>query len=154
MTGRGTALRKYLLPAVVIGALAFYAYSRSSVPDVSAAPTASASANDAVLANAFENQLSNVQVEGQGTVERVLSDDNEGGRHQRFIVRLKSGQTLLIAHNIDLAPRIPSLKAGDTVAFSGEYEWGSKGGVVHWTHRDPNGRHQAGWLRHNGRSFQ
>ncbi|QOY51204.1 DUF3465 domain-containing protein [Candidatus Sulfurimonas baltica] len=40
-----------------------------------------------------------------GDVIRVLSDDNTGSRHQRFIIRLSSGQTLLIAHNIDLAPK-------------------------------------------------
>ena len=154
MTARGTAMRKVLLPVVVVVALAFYAYSRSSVPDVSGAPAANATDSDAILANAFDKQISDIQVEGRGTVVRVLPDDNEGGRHQRFILRLNTGQTLLIAHNIDLASRIRSLRAGDTVAFSGEYEWSAKGGVVHWTHRDPNGRHQAGWLRHNGRSFQ
>lgn len=85
---------------------------------------------------------------------RVLPDDNDGSRHQRFIVRLDSGQTILIAHNIDIAPRIASLNAGDAVDFNGEYEWNPKGGVVHWTHRDPAGRHPAGWLRHNGMTFQ
>ena len=147
-------MRKILLAVVVVVAVAFLGYSRPDGPDVNAAPTANTPANDAVLANAFENRLSNLQVEGQGTVERVLSDDNEGGRHQRFILRLKTGQTVLIAHNIEFAARIPSLNVGDTVAFSGEYEWSPKGGVVHWTHDDPNGRHQAGWLQHNGRSFQ
>ncbi len=84
----------------------------------------------------------------------MLPDDNDGSRHQRFIVRLDSGQTILIAHNIDITPRISPLSAGDTLEFSGEYEWNSKGGVVHWTHRDPAGRHPAGWLKHNGKTFQ
>lgn len=147
-------MRRLLLPAVLVAALAFFAYRRHDAARASAAPAASASANEVIIANAFDKQISNIQVEGQGIVARVLPDDNDGGRHQRFILRLQTGQTILIAHNIDLAERIPSLNVGDTVAFSGEYEWGSKGGVVHWTHRDPNGRHQAGWLRRNGRSFQ
>lgn len=147
-------MRKFLFPAVVVAALAFFAFSRADVPDISAAPAASAAANDAVFAKAFENRVSNIQVEGRGTVERLLADDNEGGRHQRIIVRLRTGQTILIAHNIDLAPKVPSVRKGDEIEFSGEYEWSPKGGVVHWTHRDPDGRHQAGWLRHNGRSFQ
>ena len=94
------------------------------------------------------------QVQGSGTVVRVLADDNEGSRHQRFILELSPGRTLLIAHNIDLAPRIPSLGRGDTVSFFGEYEWNDRGGVVHWTHRDPRGSHVGGWLEHRGRRYQ
>ena len=94
------------------------------------------------------------QVQGQGTVTRILSDDNDGSRHQRMILRLASGRTLLIAHNIDLAPRVPSLKTGDTLLFYGEYEQNEQGGVIHWTHNDPQGRHVAGWLEHNGRRYQ
>ena len=94
------------------------------------------------------------QVQGGGEVIRVLSDDIDGSRHQRFIVRLNSGRTLLIAHNIDLAPRVPSVRVGDTVSFNGEYEWNDKGGVIHWTHRDPQNRHQAGWIEHKGKKYQ
>jgi hypothetical protein len=147
-------MRKLLIPALIVGALGFLALTRHHVADLAAAPAADAPANDAVFANAFERRISNLQVEGQGTVERLLSDDNEGGRHQRFIVRLKSGQTILIAHNIDLAARVASLREGDNVAFRGEYEWSPKGGVVHWTHHDPNGRREGGWIRHDGRSYK
>ena len=94
------------------------------------------------------------QVSGSGTVIRILSDDNSGSRHQRFILQLGPGRTLLIAHNIDLAPRVASLREGDTVSFYGEYEPNDKGGVVHWTHSDPQGRHVAGWLEHEGRRYQ
>jgi hypothetical protein len=94
------------------------------------------------------------QVSGMGTVERVLSDDDDGSRHQRFILRLSSGRTLLVAHNIDLAPRVSSLREGDTVSFYGEYEPNDKGGVVHWTHHDPQGQHAEGWLEHKGQRYQ
>ena len=113
------------------------------------APTAS----DA-LDKAYRAQQSGVQVTGDGEVSAVLSDDSQGSRHQRFILRLASGQTVLVAHNIDLAPRIESLRKGDTVAFHGVYEWNDKGGVVHWTHHDPAGRHTSGWLRHGGQNYQ
>ncbi|HLL13951.1 MAG TPA: DUF3465 domain-containing protein [Pyrinomonadaceae bacterium] len=109
---------------------------------------------DDALARAFEQRTSNIQVEGQGVVLRLLPDDNDGSRHQRFILALASGQTLLISHNIDLAPRVAGLRKGDAVSFSGEYEWNAKGGVIHWTHRDPNRRHPAGWLKHNGEIYQ
>jgi hypothetical protein len=94
------------------------------------------------------------QVRGSGVVGRILADDNEGSRHQRFILQLSSGQTLLVAHNIDLAPRIESLREGDTVSFYGEYETNPQGGVIHWTHKDPQGRHAHGWLEHKGRRYQ
>jgi hypothetical protein len=103
---------------------------------------------------AFNEQRSGVQVQGEGVVSKLLADDTDGSRHQRFILTLSSGQTLLVAHNIDLAPRIASLKSGDRVAFNGVYEWNAKGGVIHWTHHDPAGRHEAGWLRHAGQTYQ
>ncbi len=99
-------------------------------------------------------QTSNLQVEGQGKVSRILPDDNVDGRHQKFILRLNSGQTLLIAHNIDIAPRISNLKTGDMVAFYGEYEWNDQGGVLHWPHHDPDNQHVGGWLKHAGITYQ
>jgi hypothetical protein len=98
--------------------------------------------------------MSNVQLEGRGVVRRILSDDYEGSRHQRFVVALDSGQTLLIVHNIDLAPRVAGLREADPVSFKGVYEWNAEGGVIHWTHHDPNGRHVAGWIRYNGKVYQ
>jgi Protein of unknown function (DUF3465) len=106
------------------------------------------------ITRAFETKLSDVQVEGEGLVERILDDDNDGSRHQKFIVRLASGLTVLIVHNIDLAPRVDNLKKGDSIRFYGEYVWSSQGGKVHWTHHDPQGRHVAGWVKHNGRTYQ
>lgn len=103
---------------------------------------------------AYNNQQSDVQLQGRGIVSRVLPDDNDGSRHQRFILKLESGQSLLVAHNIDLAPRLAGLKKGDTVEFFGEYEWNNKGGVIHWTHNDPNHRHIDGWLKHRGKTYQ
>ncbi len=112
------------------------------------------SMDDGAITSALESRASGIQLKGQGAVIKVLPDDNNGSRHQRFILKLRSGQTLLIAHNIDLASRIGSLRVGDPVAFNGEYEWNSKGGVIHWTHHDPNGRHAAGWLKHGGQTYQ
>lgn len=111
-------------------------------------------ANDVRLKQAYESHQSDVQVRGSGTVSRILPDDNKGSRHQKFILRLDSKQTVLVAHNIDLAPRIQGLRKGDRVEFYGEYEWNKKGGVIHWTHRDPNNRHAHGWLKHNGNVYE
>ena len=84
---------------------------------------------------------------------RLLPDDREGSRHERFIVRVEGGVTVLVAHNIDLAPRVP-VAVGDSVELRGEYEWNDQGGVINWTHRDPDGRRAAGWIRVGGRTYQ
>ena len=131
-----------------------------SLPSTNAGRTAGdilpgASGDDvSEIARAFREGRSNVQVEDSGTVVRVLADDHDGSRHQRFILELASGQTVLVAHNIDLAPRIGDLRTGDRVRFFGEYEWNNRGGVIHWTHDDPAGRHIDGWLEHDGRRYQ
>ncbi|HBV20373.1 MAG TPA: hypothetical protein DEF07_01465 [Nitrosomonas sp.] len=109
---------------------------------------------DELLAQFFANVQSNVQVSGTGVVISILSDDLSGSRHQRFIIELKSKQTLLIAHNIDLAPRIDTLAVNDQIEFFGEYEWNDKGGVIHWTHRDPEEIHENGWIFHNNIIYQ
>ena len=146
-----------LLAALAVAATFALAPVAPGRPEAEARPvvvSVAGSGSDAVIEQAFANRLSDQQVEGQGTVVKTLSDDTNGSRHQRFIVRLESGRTLLVSHNIDLAPRIDALRAGDTVAFYGEYEWNPKGGVIHWTHHDPQGRHPAGWIRHAGQTYQ
>ena len=103
---------------------------------------------------AYEQRQSNVQVQGSGRVKAILRDDNDGSRHQKFILVLKNGLSILVAHNIDLAPKISNLNKGDIVEFYGEYEYNPKGGVLHWTHHDPQGRHESGWLKHDGQIYQ
>ncbi|MBQ0759727.1 MAG: DUF3465 domain-containing protein [Zhongshania sp.] len=111
-------------------------------------------AGERQLAEAYQNQVSDVQVSGSGRVIKILADDTKGSRHQKFILKLANGQTLLVAHNIDLAPRLDGLRSGDSVKFYGEYEWNKLGGVLHWTHHDPAGRHANGWLEYRGRRYQ
>ena len=94
------------------------------------------STSDSFIEKAYKNNQSNIQVGGSGTVIKILPDDLQGRRHQKFILKLNSGHTLLVAHNIDIAPRISDLKTGDHINFYGEYEWNPDGGVVHWTHHD------------------
>jgi hypothetical protein len=102
---------------------------------------------------AFTAQHSGQWVAASGRVVRLLADDNEGSRHQRFILELDSGHTLLVAHNIDLARRLPLVR-NDRVELRGRYEWNERGGVVHWTHHDPDGRLQGGWILHEGTRFR
>ena len=144
-------MKKPLVIVVVLVIVAQYAWDNRVIDQL---PDATTTGTDSVLASAFDRHQSDLQIEGAGRVFKLLSDDNYGSRHQRFILKLDSGQTLLVAHNIDLASRLPELDVGDSVEFFGEYEWSAKGGVIHWTHNDPNGRHVSGWLKHNGKMYQ
>ncbi len=147
------SIKKLILIAVALVVGYGWMAGSGRVPTGSVQAPDSAGAGDKAMARLFSDRKSSVQVQGAGVVTKLLPDDNDGSRHQRFIVKLASGQTLLIAHNIDQAARIEGLKPGDRVEFSGEYEWNRQGGVIHWTHRDPAGRHLPGWIRHKGRTY-
>ena len=144
-------MKKWLI-IVVLGLVLYGLYERN--PNFIKSFTEQSTASDRLLKTAYENRQSNLQVGGSGVVVKILPDDLQGSRHQRFILRLSSGQTILISHNIDLAHRVDSLREGDSVEFFGEYAWNSKGGVVHWTHHDPDGLHEGGWLKHKGSTYQ
>ncbi len=144
--GRGWSRLSIVILLVTI---AWGAYERGGFP--SPAPAAEPGVH--AIAEAARSGRSDVLVEASGVVHGVLPDDREGSRHQRLLVRLRNDQTVLIAHNIDLAPRVAGVRRGDPIRFKGEYEWNERGGVVHWTHRDPAGRHPGGWLEHAGRRY-
>ncbi len=145
--------RKLVTAAVLLVSLiAQYIWQELGVGDQF--KTGSTGAGADTLSEAFERKQSDVQIQGEGEVVSILSDDNEGSRHQRFILGFGSGQTVLVAHNIDLAPRIDAIRKGDLIEFYGEYEWNSKGGVIHWTHHDPRGNHVDGWLKHEGKTYK
>jgi molybdopterin converting factor small subunit len=143
-------MRKLLV--IIILLAAYFGGARSKLDLLINASTEIA--DNTELKRAYQQQRSDVQVQGFGTVVKLLRDDLEGSRHQRFIVRIDNDQTILVAHNIDLADRLDTLKQGDKIEFYGEYEWNKKGGVLHWTHRDPQNRHQHGWIVHNGIRYQ
>jgi len=109
-------------------------------------------ANQALLKAVSQHQ-SDVWLVAEGEVKYVLKDDNKGSRHQRFILSINPELTVLVAHNIDLAKRVP-LRKGDNIRLRGEYEWNEKGGVLHWTHHDPRGKRKGGWIEHKNQRYQ
>lgn len=153
-------MRILLIFAIAIG-YTFYRSNNTSIDNELTIGTISQYiqqdiANDSkqAILEAFESQARHLQVKASGKVIKLLEDDTNPPRHQRFILKLDNGISLLVTHNIDLAKRVTDLKVGDTVSFYGVYEWNKKGGVVHWTHHDPQGRHISGWLQHNGQTYQ
>ncbi len=111
------------------------------------------SVDEARIEEAFAKRESGFMVTVDARVEKTLRDDLDGSRHQRFLIELGSGRTLLVAHNIDLADRV-DLAAGDRVRVRGQYEWNDKGGVLHWTHHDPDRRRTGGFIEHDGRHIE
>jgi hypothetical protein len=142
-----TLRRRFSAPLLVVLALLVWYFNQQD--DASLVPAAA----DGVIEQAIAGQRSGVWVDTDGRITRLLADDNEGSRHQRFILALDSGDTVLVAHNIDLARRIPA-REGLSLTVRGRYEWNKRGGVIHWTHHDPDGREQGGWIMLNGTRYE
>lgn len=104
------------------------------------------------MSEAFTRRDEGRWIEVTGFVRRLLSDDNDGSRHQRFIIDIGDRQTLLVAHNIELAERVP-VGMGDRVYVRGMYEWNDLGGLVHWTHKDPLEFEDGGWVRYRRKVY-
>lgn len=106
------------------------------------------------IKEAYKKKLDDVFVEDSGEVIKLLKDDTHGSQHQRFIIKTSNGKTVLVAHNIDIADRINSIQTGDTITFRGEYVFNRKGGILHWTHHDPDGSSVGGWIEHEGKTYK
>lgn len=134
----------------------WYLRDRQAEPgqETAAAGAVEAAVSEDLAQQAFESRARGRIITVIGTVERILADDRDGSPHQRFIIRTPGGLTLLIAHNLDLAPRLEGLRPGESLTVLGEYEWNEQGGVMHWTHDDPQGQHIPGYIEWRGRRYQ
>jgi hypothetical protein len=119
-----------------------------------AACGASAQPDDAAIVGDFHNHQSNVEVTADATVVRLLADRTSStGTHEQFIIKLSSGDlTIEVEHNISIAQRAP-LKVGDHVIVHGEYIWNAQGGLIHFTHHDPQGTHEGGYIQDGGTTY-
>ena len=143
---------------LVAALLAIVGVSQRQAGHSAAAPTTVATTAttvaDTTLARAIAEHRVHTVVSAAATIAKVLPDDLRGTRHQRLLVRLSSGATVLIAHNIDLASPIADPQPGEAITFKGEYVWNARGGVVHWTHHDPRGHQAAGWIDYHGHRYE
>jgi hypothetical protein len=118
-------------------------------------PSASGTqADDAAIAADFVNHRSNVEVTADGVVVGIFPDRKSGaGTHEQFIIRLTSQNlTLEIEHNISIGRRVP-VSQGDELIVHGEYIWNSQGGLIHFTHHDPQGAHENGYVIDHGQKY-
>ena len=140
--------RRILPVLIVLGLLAYQHY----VPNSQTADH-EVVAHEGALQQAYAAGQSGVWLETRGHISRVLRDDNEGARHQKFILELDDGHTVMIAHNIDLYRRIPE-RTVSALAVRVLDEGNDRGGVIHWTHHDPDGRLQGGWIEVDNVRYQ
>ncbi len=95
---------------------------------------------------AFEKKLSDVVLEAKGKVVKILEDDTTGHPHQRFIIEVHSGHTILVINNLEHGYRVP-VKLGDIVEAKGNYVWNEHGGLIHETHHHQEGEsHVDGYI--------
>ena len=85
-------------------------------------------------------------------VVQLLPDDLNGSQHQKFVVRLSSGDKVMIVYNLDLCPKVP-LRVGDRVAAGGEFIWTKGGGLLHWVHYDPKANRPHGYVSVGGKAY-
>jgi hypothetical protein len=113
-----------------------------------------ASADNAAIAADFANHRSKVEVTADGIVVRLFPDrQSSTGTHEQFIIRLTSqNQTVEIEHDISIGKRVP-VAQGDEVIVHGEYIWNAQGGLIHFTHHDPQATHEGGYIIDDGKTY-
>jgi hypothetical protein len=103
-------------------------------------------------ASAFHTHRSKLWLTVKARVSRDLADAHGQYTHQRFIVSCTGGFTLLVVNDVSIGTRAPA-RVGDTVNVRGQYIWNDKGGLIHFTHHDPQGG-TGGWIDEGGRQYR
>ncbi len=114
---------------------------------------ASGVVDDSEALRAQDAHAIKVEITVCAPVKRLLPDDTRGLPHEKFLLELSNGTTLLVAHDTAMAPRVP-LAVGDRPILHGEYIWNHKGGLIHWTHHTDTPRHEGGWIEFNGKRYE
>jgi hypothetical protein len=112
--------------------------------------------NNAQICSLYASGSGGVEVIGHGTVLGVLGTrDGPAGEHEGFLLKLDQQCDLLVRveTNVDITGPVP-LQMGDVVTVKGQFEDDVNGGVIHWTHHDPSGRHVAGYVEADGKFYQ
>jgi hypothetical protein len=148
-SGRRQYLAAALFPLVVLtgcGAPATTAPPHSTLIN----PTRGAAGCGAAR-SAFQTHRSKLWLTVSAHVTRDLADAHGTYTHQRFIVTCSGGFTLLIVNDISIGERAPA-HIGDTVTVRGQYIWNDQGGLIHFTHHDPEGG-PGGYIDEDGAQY-
>jgi hypothetical protein len=112
--------------------------------------------NNAQVCSLYASGSSGVEVIAQGTVLGILGMHNgPSGEHEGFFLKLNQECDLMlrVETNVDITGPVP-IQNGETVTVKGQFEDDAEGGVIHWTHHDPRGRHVSGYVEANGKLYQ
>ncbi len=121
-------------------------------------PGAGEGAGNGIVYDAWRAGRSHVEVTAIGSVARMLGTRvGPSGAHEGFLLHLNGsaghGLTVRVEDNVDITGPIP-LAEGKAVEVKGEYIFDSRGGIVHYTHRDRRGRHVAGYVLVDTKLYQ
>lgn len=103
----------------------------------------------------LENKKDSYYIEiTQAKVVKVLEDDQEDIKHQKWLVRLPSNHTLLAIYNIDYYERVP-IQEGDEISLAGELGHNDQTGkpFIHWLHLDDTGKRPYGYVKLKGKYY-
>ncbi len=92
----------------------------------------------------------------QGTVLGILgTHEGVSGNHEGFFLKLSQECDLMVRveTNVDITGPVP-IRNGENVTVKGQFEDDAEGGVIHWTHHDPRGRHISGYVEADGKLYQ
>lgn len=142
---------RFLVPILCVFCAVLFPLAAQPVREIHIGP--GSSETDRRLAHAFAEKLGGFPIVFSGTVVLNFRDSRQEHAMQQFIVRLASGQTLLIVHDKTIGRGVPRVRIGDRVTVSGEYRWNPKGGYIMFTTRKADGR-PGGWIRRNGRKYE
>jgi len=107
--------------------------------------------NDRLL-ESFEQGRTGIWVSAEAPVVQLLSDEEIGGRRQRFTIRLVDGVTVQVHHSLEESTRVP-VAPGDIVRVAGYYEWDARGGFISRTYSAPDQPGGGGWVEHDGTRY-
>lgn len=86
------------------------------------------------------------------TAPHFFYGSNTHHMHEAFDAQTAAGPVEIV-DNVDIAPRVP-VQPGDRIDVRGEMVHDpGRMPVVHWTHHDPGGRHEDGFIRYRGRVY-
>jgi hypothetical protein len=111
--------------------------------------------DNASICNDYGSQATNQEVIAHGRVGEILGTrPGRSGSHEGFLLKLDGDcdLTLKVETNVSITGPVP-IHRGEIVIVKGEYVYDPLGGILHWTHHDPEGRHVAGYVVSDGKTY-
>lgn len=109
--------------------------------------------DDGQIIQAQSQQARKVELTVTAPIKKLLREEDYREPHQRFLLILSNGTTVLVANDLKYGTFAP-VQEGNVVRIHGEYIWNEKGGVLHWTHKSDEPNHESGYIDFNGMRYQ